>query len=258
MGKLEGKVAVITGASKGIGLGCARVFCRHGATAVMAARGRDRGEAEAKALREAGLAAEFISCDVTVEADMRGLIDGAAERHGHLDCMVNNAGWHPPSLSIDEISVADFESLLRLNLTSAFMGCKLSVPHLRRTGGSIVNMASEVGLIGQAAASSYVSTKAGQIGLTKALALDLAPEKVRVNAVCPAGVRTPLVEEWARSEYDDPEQALKLVDAIHPIGRMATIDEIGEVCAFLASDEASFITGQAICPDGGAALGYRG
>ena len=255
--KLQGKVAVITGASMGIGLGCARVFCRHGATVVMAARGQQAGEAAAQSLREAGFAAQFVACDVTVEAVLRALIDGAAERHGHLDCMVNNAGWHPPSLTIDEISVDDFESLLRLNLTSTFMGCKFAVPHLLAIAGNIVNMASEVGLIGQAAAASYVSTKAGQIGLTKALALDLAPKGVRVNAVCPAGVLTPLVEEWARSEYDDPAEALKLVDEIHPIGRMATIDEIGEVCAFLASAEASFMTGQAVCPDGGAPLGYR-
>ncbi len=118
-------------------------------------------------------------------------------------------------------------------------------------------MSSEVGLIGQAAAPSYVSSKAGQVGLTKALAVDLAPEGVRVNAVCPAGVMTPLMREWADTQYD-PAAALKMVDGWHPIGRMATIEEIGEVCAFLASEEAAFITGQVICPDGGAMLGYRG
>ena len=117
-------------------------------------------------------------------------------------------------------------------------------------------MSSEVGLIGQAAAPSYVSTKAGQVGLTKALAVDLAPEGIRVNAVCPAGVMTPLMKEWADTQYD-PQAALAMVDSWHLLGRMATIDEIGEVCAFLASEEASFMTGQAICPDGGATLGYR-
>ena len=117
-------------------------------------------------------------------------------------------------------------------------------------------MSSEVGMIGQVAAAGYVSSKAGQIGLTKALALDLAPESVRVNAVCPAGVMTPLMQEWADTQYD-PKAALAMVDRWHPLGRMATIEEIGEVCAFLASEEASFVTGQAICPDGGAPLGYR-
>lgn len=159
-------------------------------------------------------------------------------------------------MTIDQTSVEDYETLLRLNLVSTFMGCKFAVPHLRKTRGSIVNMSSEVGLIGQAAAPSYVSTKAGQVGLTKALALDLAPEGIRVNAVCPAGVMTPLMQDWASTQYD-PAAALKMVDTWHPIGRMATIEEIGEVCAFLASEEAAFITGQAICPDGGAALGYR-
>ena len=116
-------------------------------------------------------------------------------------------------------------------------------------------MSSEVAVIGQSSAASYVATKAGQLGLTRALAIDLAPAGVRVNAVCPAGVMTPLMREWASTEYD-PDTALENVDHMHALGRMATIEEMGEVCAFLASDEASFMTGQTVCPDGGAALGY--
>ena len=254
--KLQDKVAIVTGGSKGIGLGCARVFAQHGCRVVIAARGREAGEAAQRELADAGHAVLFTPTDVTSEDEMRRLIDSTVEQLGRLDCLVNNAGWHPPAMSIDQTSVEDFERLLRLNLTSVFMGCKFAVPHLRKTRGSIVNMSSEVGLIGQSEAPSYVSTKAGQIGLTRALALDLAPEGVRVNAVCPAGVMTPLMQEWADTEYD-PAAALKMVDSWHPLGRMATIDEIGEVCAFLASDEAAFMTGQAICPDGGAALGYR-
>jgi len=254
--KLQDKVAIITGGSKGIGLGCARVFAKYGCTVVIAARGEDDGRAAEEELTEAGQQALFIRCDVTSEEDMRGLIGSAVERFGKLDCVVNNAGWHPPAMSIDETSVEDFEQLLRLNLTSTFMGCKFAVPHLRKTRGCIINMSSEVALIGQGLAPSYVSTKAGQLGLSRALALDLAPDGVRVNAVCPAGVMTPLMREWADTEYD-PEAALKMVDSWHPLGRMATIEEMGEVCAFLASDEAGFVTGQTICPDGGAMLGYR-
>ena len=130
------------------------------------------------------------------------------------------------------------------------------MPHLRKTRGSIINMSSEAGMIGQGEAPRYTTTKAGQIGLTRALALDLAAEGIRVNVVCPAGVHTPLWERWAAS-LDDPRQAMEMVNRAHPMGRLASIDEIGEVCAFLASDEASFITGQAICPDGGAGLGFR-
>jgi NAD(P)-dependent dehydrogenase (short-subunit alcohol dehydrogenase family) len=254
--KLQGKVAIMTGGTKGIGLGCAKIFAKYGCKAVMAARGQEAGEAAEQELTKEGLDVVFQKCDVMSEENMRSLIDGTAERFGRLDCIVNNAGWHPPTMTVDDTSVEDFERLLRLNLTSTFMGCKFAVPHLRKTRGSIINMSSEVGLIGQAAAPSYVTTKAGQVGLTKALALDLAPEGVRVNAVCPAGVMTPLMRDWADTQYD-PKAALEMVDSWHPIGRMATIEEIGEVCAFLASEEASFITGQAICPDGGAPLGYR-
>ncbi len=253
--KLRGKVAIVTGGSKGIGFGCARVFARHGAQVVMASRGEEEGRKAEEQLRQTGADVAFFPCDVTREDDLVNVIAYTVERYGQLDCMLNNAGWHPPATPIDQISASDFESLLRLNLTSTFLGCKYAIPHLRKTKGSIINMSSAVALMGQHAASSYVATKAGQIGLTRALALDLAPEGIRVNAVCPAGVRTPLVEEWAASEYD-PAEALRMVDRWHPLGRMATIDEIGEVCAFLASAEASFLTGQTICPDGGAALGY--
>lgn len=254
--KLQDKVAVITGGSKGIGLGCARVFAKYGCKVVLAARGEEAGRAAEQELVAAGHDAAFIPTDVSKPSDVQATIDAAVVRFGRLDCIVNNAGWHPPAMTIDQTSVEDFQALLRLNLVSTFAGCKFAVPHLRKTRGSIINMSSEVGLIGQAAAPSYVSTKAGQIGLTHALALDLAPEGIRVNAVCPAGVMTPLMQQWADTQYDSAA-ALKMVDSWHPIGRMATIEEIGEVCAFLASDEASFITGQAICPDGGAALGYR-
>jgi L-fucose dehydrogenase len=253
--KLQNKSAVIVGGSKGIGFGCARVFGSYGCRVMIAARGIEDGKAAEKTLQDEGIDAKFVTCDVTKEEDMGALIDAAAERFGGLDCIVNNAGWHPPALHIEDISVADFEALLRLNLTSTFIGCKLAMPLLRKTKGSIINMSSEVAVIGQSAAPSYVATKAGQIGLTKALALDLAKDGVRVNAVAPAGVLTPLMQDWADSEYD-PVEALAMVDNWHPLGRMATIEEIGEVCAFLASSEASFVTGQVIYPDGGAALGY--
>ena len=254
--KLQGKVAVITGGSKGIGFGCARVFGKHGCRVVFGARGEEAGRAAEKELTGAGCTAVFVPTDVAEPSDIERLIDTAVARFGRLDCMLNNAGWHPPAETIDQVSVEDFEQLLRLNLTSTFAGCKLAVPHLRKTRGSIINMSSEAGIIGQGEAPRYAATKAGQIGLTRALALDLAAEGIRVNAVCPAGVLTPLLEAWASSQFD-PKQAMEIVNRAHPMGRPATIDEIGEVCAFLASDEASFITGQTICPDGGAGLGYR-
>jgi L-fucose dehydrogenase len=192
---------------------------------------------------------------VTREDDLRNLIETTVERLDRLDCLVNNAGWHPPNMTIDDTSLRDFEQLIRLNLTSTFLGCKFAVPHLRKTRGTIINISSAVALTGQSAAVSYVTTKSGQIGLTRALAVDLTPEGIRVNAVCPGAVMTPLMNEWATSQSDDPEGFLQTAARCLPRGRMTTAEEIGEVCAFLASDEAASISGQTIYPDGGAMLG---
>lgn len=253
--KLKNKVTIITGGAKGIGQGCARVFVKHGAIVVIADRDEKAGAATAQELTQAGGRAFFQRCDVTKEEDMRALVEDTVRRHGRLDCIVNNAGWHPPALTIEQISVADFEAQLRLNLTSTFMGCKFSVPHLRKTKGSIVVVSSMTAKVGQSQAVSYAASKAGQLGLVPALALDLAKDGVRVNAVCPSAVLTPLLREWANT-LENPGKAIQMVERIQPIGRMASIEEIGEVCAFLASDESSFVTGTTINADGGASLGY--
>jgi NAD(P)-dependent dehydrogenase (short-subunit alcohol dehydrogenase family) len=254
--KLRGKVAVITGGSEGIGFGCARAFARHGCAVVFGSRRQDAGLAAERELNGAGYQAAFVQTDAGVAAEMERLIETAVERFSRLDCMVNNVGFHPPAETIDSVTVESFEQLLHLNVTSTFLGCKLALPHLRKSCGSIINISSKAALLGQAEAVRYVTTKAAQIGLTMSLALDLASERIRVNAVCPAGVHTPMWDDWAAS-LGDRELALEMARRAHPIGRLATIDEIGEVCAFLASDEASFITGQTICPDGGAGLGFR-
>ena len=255
--KLADKAMLITGAGRGIGFGCALACLRHGARVAIV----DRDPQQAiENLSEAGYLVNddtlLLTADVRDPEQVKTAVLSTADQFGRLDGVINNAGWHPPAMSIDETSIEAFEALVRLNLTSTFACCKYAVPFLRQTRGAIVNMASEVALIGQPAASSYVTTKAGQIGLTRALALDLASDGVRVNAVCPAGVLTPLMLEWAGTQ-SDPADALRLADEWHPLGRMATPLEIGEVCAFLLSSEASFVTGQAICPDGGAGLGYR-
>ncbi len=253
--KLQDNIAIITGGGKGIGFGCAKVFAEHGCHAVIADKDEADGSTAAQAITDTGGKASFQRCDVTVEADIQSVIEGTAETHGRLDCIVNNAGWHPPAMTIEQTSVADFEAQLRLNLTGTFMGCKYAVPHLRASNGNIVIVSSEVALIGQGDACAYAASKSGQLGLMRALAIDLAPEGIRVNAVCPSCVMTPLMQEWSES-LPDPDGALKMVKHFQAIGRMASIEEIGEVCAFLASGESSFVTGQAIAADGGAMLGY--
>ena len=142
---------------------------------MVAARNKQSGNDVEGQLRSSGIDAMFVSCDVSVEQDMQQLFDRTMERHGRIDCLVNNAGWHPPAQSIEDVSVEEFEKLVRLNLTSTFMGCKFVIPHLRKTRGSIINMSSAVAMMGQASAPSYVSTKAGQIGLTKACLLYTSP-----------------------------------------------------------------------------------
>jgi len=253
---LKDRVILITGGSMGIGFGCAKVMGTKGGKVVFCSPDATGGEPAQQSLRDQGIDATWVRCDVRVESDVRELVASAVNLHGRLDCIVNNAGWHPPAVDIEAISTDDFESLIRLNLTSTFWGCKFATPHLKATRGSIINIGSLVGELGQAQAVSYVTTKAGQIGLTKALAIDLAPHGVRVNAVCPAGVRTPMMEAWAAT-LGDPASALSREDANHALGRMATIEEVGAVCAFLASDDACFVTGQILRPDGGASLGYQ-
>jgi NAD(P)-dependent dehydrogenase (short-subunit alcohol dehydrogenase family) len=255
-GRFAGRVVIITGGSKGIGAGCARVFCAEGGLVVICARGEAEGQRQAEELTAQGPGTcHFERVDVRQPDELKAVIDGTVERYDRLDCLINNAGWHPNATDNADVSIADFEDLVRLNLTSTFAGCKYALPYLRQTRGTIVNMASMVGLLGQALAAAYCATKAGQIGLTKALAVDYAPHGVRVNAVCPAGVDTPLLHEWAAT-LPDPAAGLRRVDEMHKLGRMATPEEIGRVCLFLATEDSAFVTGQAIPVEGGASLDY--
>lgn len=254
--RFAGRVVIITGGSKGIGAGCARVFCSEGGQVVICARSEANGRSLADELTTTNAGTcTFVRADVTHPEDIRAVIEQTVRRYGRLDCLINNAGWHPPAADVSDISIQDFEALVRLNLTSTFAGCKYALPHLERTKGTIINMASMVGLLGQAQAAHYCATKAGQIGLTKALAVDYAPRGVRVNAVCPAGVDTPMLHEWADT-LPNPMAAVRQVHQIHKLGRMATPEEIGRVCLFLATEDSSFIVGQAIHVEGGASLDY--
>lgn len=239
------KVAIVTGASKGIGQGCAEAFLDAGFVVVGCSRNAPADEAIT-----GNPAYHHRICDVSNPAQVRDLIEWTAKTLGRIDTLVNNAGVHPPFRPIDDLSLEDFRALLETNLVSMFVASKHALPHLRRTRGSIVNITSLVGVIGQEQAVDYCSTKAGIIGMTKALAIDEAPNGVRVNSVAPGAVLTPLAES-----LNSPKR-LETIGGWAWMQRLGTSREVGDLVVFLASDQASFLTGQNIVIDGGAGLGY--
>ncbi len=197
----------------------------------------------------------LVPCDVSDVASLKHAIAVVVQRFGRLDCLINNAGAHPPATTIDDTSIEDVESLMRLNFVATYAGCKFAVPHLRQTQGTIVIVSSMTAVLGQDRSSAYAASKGAQLSLTKALAVELGPQGVRVNAVLPSNVDTPLMRGWAAT-LDDPESALRRVAALQVFNRMGTPEEIGRVCLFLATDDSSFVTGQGIEVEGGASLDY--
>src|SRR5262245_37278252 len=250
------KVVIVTGGSSGIGKGCAQEFVKAGAKVVVCCNDEAQGAAVATALRTAIHPgdASFIYCDVRKADDLKNLIEGTYSAHGRIDCLVNNAGWHPPHKPIDEFSIDEFRELLELNLVSVFTACKLALPYLRQTKGNIINMASLVATIGQRHATTYVATKGALTSFTKALAIDEAPNGVRVNSISPGNVYTPLWQE-AIDAASNPEQYRADGEAAQLMDRMGTIEEVGRLCLFIAAD-ATFTTGVDHIVSGGAELGY--
>jgi NAD(P)-dependent dehydrogenase (short-subunit alcohol dehydrogenase family) len=253
--RYEYKVAIITGGSRGIGEGCARVFVGAGSRVVICGLGGTEGtDLVAELTRQGPGEARYLKCDVTRTEDIRNLIDFTVAQYGGIDCLINNAGWHPPHKPIDEFSIGDFRRLLELNLVSVFTTCKLVLPHLRRTRGNIINISSLVGAMGQLHAPTYVATKGAVTAFTKALAIDEAAHGVRVNSVSPGNIFTPLWQE-AIDAAPDPEGCRKEGESAQLMGRMGTIEEAGKLCLFIAA-EATFTTGVDHILSGGAELGY--
>jgi NAD(P)-dependent dehydrogenase (short-subunit alcohol dehydrogenase family) len=197
---------------------------------------------------------DFIKCDVSKSDEVENLIASSVEKYGRIDCLINNAGWHPPHRSIDDFSVEEFRDLLELNLISIFTACKFALPHIRKTKGNIINMSSLVGQMGQLHAVTYVATKGAITAFTKALAIDEAVNGVRVNSVSPGNIYTPLWQEGIDAS-DDPQAKRAEGDAAQHLGRMGTIEEAGKLCLFIAA-EATFTTGVDHILSGGAELGY--
>lgn len=228
---------------------------RHGAKVVFCSRGEKEGkELEAEMNVSGPGEAYFLQCDVSKESDIKNVIDQTVAKYGRIDCLINNAGQHPPHMPIDDFSADDFRRLLDVNVVSYFLFAKYALPYLRKTEGNIINDSSLVAQIAQQGAVTYVATKGAITSMTKALAIDEAKYNVRVNSVSPGNVWTPMWEAGSKS-FSDPEAARKAGENAQLLGRYGTIEESGLTFLFLAAD-ATFCTGVDIYLSGGAELNY--
>jgi NAD(P)-dependent dehydrogenase (short-subunit alcohol dehydrogenase family) len=252
---LAGKVAIVTGASSGIGAAIAAEFAMAGASVVAAARREEEGQAVVETIRSRGRQAEFVRADVTVPADVERLVIEAETRHGHVDVLVSNAGIMANGTA-PGTSLELWQQVIDTNLAGPFYLAKYGLPVLLRAGGgSMVVVASELGLVGARETVAYCAAKGGLINMMRAISLDAAQDGIRVNALCPGPIDTPMLREWLDSA-DDPE-ALE-ADQLGPIplGRLGRPDEIARAALFLASDGASYMSGSVMVADGGATSWY--
>ncbi|MEC3916138.1 SDR family NAD(P)-dependent oxidoreductase [Nocardia sp. CDC160] len=246
--RFTGKVVLITGATSGVGAAAARRIAAEDGSVVLGARGKEAGDRMVEEIRAAGGRAVFVPTDVTVEAEVARLTDAAVTEFGRLDAAFNNAGAVNAFGSVEEIDEAGWRADLELNLTAVYYGLRHQVPALAASGGgAILNNASNLGVVGMAQVAPYVAAKHGVVGLTRAVALEAANRSVRVNALVSGAVDTPAF----RNSMGATPEGEAAIAALHPLGRISRPDEIAAFCAYLLSDEASFITGAALAIDGG-------
>lgn len=250
---LSGKVIFLTGGSAGIGFECAKAYAEAGASVVIAASSPKSVEEAAEQLGSAHLG---IVCDVSKVDDVKAAIAQTIVHYGKLDAIHNNAGVASPSKPLHETSDEEWEHLMDVNLKSVMYTTRFGFEELKKSKGCILNTSSLVGEIGQENHAAYTGTKGAMNALTKSMALDYAKYQIRVNAVLPAGVWTPMLRQWSK-EQPNSASIEQYLDNIHPLGYCPEGDVIADACVFLLSEKARFITGTILPVSGGAELGYR-
>ncbi|MEQ9519335.1 MAG: glucose 1-dehydrogenase [Parvibaculum sp.] len=263
MGRLDGKVAIVTGAGKGIGAATAGLLASEGAKVLLTDIDQAAGEKAADEIQNRSDTASFIAHDVTDEAAWDKIVAHAVKVYGRLDILVNNAGIAPSGGPIEDLSLADWRHVTAIDLDSVFLGCKYAIRAMKvnaneKGGGSIINISSIMGLIGQPNAAAYNAAKGGVRLLTKVAALECAEAGygIRVNSVHPGFVDTPLVRNAVNDgviagRMGSENEAFELLTLLHPIGRLGVPKDIANAILFLASDESSFMTGAELVVDGG-------
>jgi len=247
--KLRGKVALITGGSEGMGYATAKLFLEEGAKVVITGRSKEKGIKALRKLRKVG-EAEFIQGDVSKSSDAKRMVDGTAAIFGRIDILFNNAGIFMQRFA-EDMTEEEWDKVIGTNLKGTFLVSKFAIPYMKKQHqGVIINNSSDAGLIGNRECPAYCASKGGITVMTKAMALDYAKHNIRVNSVNPGTVRTPMLDKEVRAS-GDPNSYLEHECGIHPVGRLGRPEEIAQAVLFLASDEASFVTGAALSVDGG-------
>jgi NAD(P)-dependent dehydrogenase (short-subunit alcohol dehydrogenase family) len=246
-GRFAGRGILVTGAGSGIGRAAAQLFANEGGRVVVVDQDENEAQATVTSIRQAGGDALAIGADVSREADCRGMVERALAAYGRLHVAFNNAGIGASGFAVADEEEVTWSRLIDVNLKGIFLAMKYEIPAMVAAGGgAIVNTASVAGLVGERGIGAYAASKHGVVGLTRTAALDYIGLGVRINAVCPGATRTRMLANW----FQDPKVE-QFILSRHPIGRIAEPEEIARAVLFLASDDASFVVGQALAVDGG-------
>jgi NAD(P)-dependent dehydrogenase (short-subunit alcohol dehydrogenase family) len=248
---LKNKVALITGGSSGIGMAIAERFLKEGAKIAIGGRSKERCDTAQKQLKTIVADAVYsVTGDVSKWDDAQKMVERTVKRFGRIDILINNAGIYLEK-RIEETTEDEWDQVININLKGVFLCSKAVYPHFKNQGGgTIVNMSSDSGVSGNPCEAAYCASKGGVTNLTRAMALDYAKENIRVNAICPAVINTPMLQKEV-DKQEDKDAYLKEMDELHPVGRVGRPEEVAFAVLMVASDEASFITGANISVDGG-------